>query len=57
MQVRKESLKKFRLARIQNIASAILVQCYSQLSLQTNWGPVIKLFVIGHFHDDDIDYN
>ena len=54
MQLRKESLKKFRLARIQNIASAIPVQFYSQLSWQANWGLVIKLFVIGHFHDDDI---
>ena len=49
MQLQNESLKKFRLGRIQNIASAIPVQCYSQLSWQANWG-----LVIGHFHDDDI---
>ena len=54
MQLRKESLKKFRLARIQNIASTITVQCYSQLSWLANCGLVFKLFVIGYFHDDDI---
>ena len=50
IQLPKERLKKFRLARIQNIASAIPVQFYSQLSWQTNWRLVIKLFIIMDYY-------
>ena len=43
MQLRKESLKKIRLAGIQNLTSAIPVQRSNQLSYQANWELVIKL--------------
>ena len=43
MQLRKESLKKIRLAGIRTLTSAIPVQRSNQLSYQANWGLVIKL--------------
>ena len=43
MQLRKESLKKIRLAGIRTLTSAIPVQRSNQLSYQTNWELVIKL--------------
>ena len=43
MQLRKESLKKIRLAGIRTLTSAIPVQRYNQLSHQANWELVIKL--------------
>ena len=43
MQLRKESLKKIRLAGIRTLTSAILVQRSNQLSYQANWELVIKL--------------
>ena len=43
MQLRKESLKKIRLARIRTLTSAIPVQRSNQLSYQANWELVIKL--------------
>ena len=43
MQLRKESLKKIRLAGIRTLTSAIPVQRSNQLSYQANWELVIKL--------------
>ena len=43
MQLRKESLKKIRLAGIRTLTSAIPVQRSNQLSEQANWELVIKL--------------
>ena len=43
MQLRKESLKKFRLAGIRTLTSAIPVQRSNQLSYQANWELAIKL--------------
>ena len=43
MQLRKESLKKIRLAGIRILTSAIPVQRSNQLSYQANWELVIKL--------------
>ena len=43
MQLRKESLKKIRLAGIRTLTSAIPVQRSNQLSCQANWELVIKL--------------
>ena len=43
MQLRKESLKKTRLAGIRTLTSAIPVQRSNQLSYQANWELVIKL--------------
>ena len=43
MLLRKESLKRIRLAGIRTLTSAILVQRSNQLSYQANWEMVIKL--------------
>ena len=43
MQLRKESLKKIRLAGIRTLTSVIPVQRSNQLSYQANWELVIKL--------------
>ena len=43
MQLRKESLKKIRLAGIRTLTSSIPVQRSNQLSYQANWELVIEL--------------
>ena len=43
MQLRKESLKKIRLAGIRTLTSAIPLQRSNQLSYQANWELVVKL--------------